>query len=106
MNSILIALIGATGVIIGSLVTILGQILKFHLELRIKKEQMKPRKELLKKMLEKDKDGWRKLETLQHVIGADSETTKMLLIEIGARASESGSNSWALIKYKPLPEKE
>ncbi len=103
MNSILIALIGASGVIIGAIVTILGQILKLHLEQRVKKDKMKPRKELLKKMLEKDKDEWRKLETLQHVIGSDSETTKMLLIEIGARASETGSDVWALIKYKPLP---
>ncbi len=33
-----------------------------------------------------------------------SETTKRLLLEIGARASEDGRPLWALIENKPLPD--
>jgi hypothetical protein len=42
------------------------------------------------------------LDTLSHVVGSDSETTKRLLIEIGARASENGRDLWGLIEDHPL----
>lgn len=55
-------------------------------------------------MLRSPKYQWRKLETLKHVIGADEETTKRLLLEVGARASEDGQPLWGLIERNPLPE--
>ena len=64
----------------------------------------KKRKEHLKSMLEKPgPTGWRKVKTLSSVIGANRETTTRLLIELDARGSESGNDSWAYIKDKPLP---
>ncbi|MFN0192236.1 MAG: hypothetical protein ACKVP5_09710 [Aestuariivirga sp.] len=64
------------------------------------------RKELLKKMLANDDWKWRTVSTLSHVIGADEETTKRLLLEIGARASEDGQPKWGLISRVGLPGKE
>ncbi len=49
---------------------------------------------------------WRKLETLKHVIGADEATTKNLLLQIGARASEDGQPLWGLLERNPLPKEE
>jgi hypothetical protein len=49
---------------------------------------------------------WRELETLMHVIGADAETTKRLLIEIDARGSEDRKDLWGLIKYHPFGKKD
>lgn len=40
------------------------------------------------------------------VIGADEETTKRLLLEIGARSSEDGRPLWALIRRQPLPSSQ
>ncbi len=54
-------------------------------------------------MLKDKSHEWRRLSTLMNVIGADEETAKRLLIEIGARASENGQPVWALIENKPLP---
>lgn len=53
-------------------------------------------------MLNHKEHTWRKLETLMHVIGANDEKTKRLLLEIGARASEDGQNLWALKSRAPL----
>jgi hypothetical protein len=47
---------------------------------------------------------WRSFDTLQHVIGADDETAKRLLIEIGARASEGKQTLWGLLIHHPLNE--
>lgn len=55
-------------------------------------------------MLRSQKYPWRKLETLMHVIGADEETAKRLLLEVGGRASEDGQPLWGLIERNPLPE--
>jgi len=101
-ENILIALIGVGGAVIGSISTLAGQWLIHCLKSKAEKEKEEPRRKLLKNMLESDKNEWRKLETLMHVIGADAEKTKSLLIEIGARASENGNELWALIKNKPL----
>ena len=55
-------------------------------------------------MLEDDRftDHWRKLDTLMHVIGANEETTKRLLLDIGARGSEDKQELWGLIKFHPF----
>lgn len=103
-ESIVIALIGVTGAVIGSVATIAAQWLSYHLQQCAMKQRDKPRKDLLLKMLQAPKCQWRKFETLMHVIGADEETTKRLLLEVGARASEDGQPLWGLVKRNPLPK--
>lgn len=63
------------------------------------------RKDLLLKLLNDGAHDWRELETHQHLIGADEATTKRLLIDIGAQASENGNPIWALIGKQLLPRK-
>ena len=101
---IVIALIGVAGAVIGSISTVVGQWLSHYLKEKASANRDKPRKNLLLQMLSSKKYQWRKLETLMHVIGADEKTTKRLLLEIGARASEDGQPLWGLIKRNPLPE--
>jgi hypothetical protein len=102
-ESIVIALIGVAGAVIGSIATIAVQWLSHFLQERATAKKDKPRKDLLLEMLRSPKCQWRKLETLMHVIGADEETTKRLLLEVGARASEDGQLLWGLIERNPLP---
>jgi hypothetical protein len=64
------------------------------------------RKSLLKSMLTDDKYEWRSLVVLSHVVGADEEKTKRLLLELSARASEDGTSKWALISRVGLPNEE
>jgi hypothetical protein len=49
---------------------------------------------------------WRKLLTLSSVVGADADTTRRLLIELGARGSEKigvgGDEVWGLLSKHPL----
>jgi len=103
-ESIVIALIGVIGAVIGSTATVATQWLSHRLTERTATEREKPRKNLLLEMLQSPKYPWRKLETLMHVIGSDEETTKRLLLEVGARASEDGQPLWGLIQRNPLPQ--
>ena len=102
-ENILIALIGVSGAIIGSLATMASQWLRDWLERRAAARRDTPRKQLLKAMLDHPQYAWRELSTLQHVIGADTATTQRLLLELGARASEDGRPLWGLISRNPLP---
>jgi len=43
------------------------------------------------------------MKTLSGVIGATRNETARLLIELDARASETGNDVWAYIKDKPIP---
>lgn len=105
-EKIIIAIIGVTGAVIGSIATVAVQWLRYYLEERSQEKKAEPRKRILKQMLKNPRHSWRKLETLMHVIGADEETTKRLLLEIGARASEDGQALWGLIERNPLPQSE
>ena len=105
-ESIVIALVGVIGAIIGSVSTLVGQWLLYNLKRRSEWQQDEPRRKLLKQMMENDRFEWRNLSTLMHVVGADEKTTQRLLLEIDARASEDGQDLWALISNKPLPGKE
>ncbi len=98
------AIIGLIGVVVGSLLTILGNIVMHCLKQRAEAKRDKPRKDLLRQMLEDQRfaDRWRRLETLSHVIGADEDTTKRLLLEIGARGSEDRQELWGLQRYHPF----
>jgi hypothetical protein len=102
-ESIVIALIGVAGAVIGSVATVAVQLLSHHLEENAAAKRDKPRKDLLLEMLRLPNYRWRKLETLMHVIGSDEELTKRLLLEVGARASEDGQPLWGLIERNPLP---
>ena len=101
------AIIGLIGVIVGSILTILGNIITHYLKQRAEAKHDEPRRKLLTQMLEDDRfvDRWRKLDTLMHVIGADESTTKRLLLELGARGSEDGQELWGLMKYHPFAKK-
>lgn len=102
-ESIVIALIGVAGAVVGSVATIAASIATHYLQEKVAAKRDKPRKGLLLDMLNRSEFQWRKLDTLMHVIGADEETTKRLLLEVGARASEDGKPLWGLISRNPLP---
>src|SRR5258708_3812573 len=100
---IVIALIGVAGAVVGSVATVAGSIVLHCLRARTAAKREKPRRNLLLQMLQNPDYNWRKLDTLMHVIGADEQTTKRLLLEIGARASEDGQPLWGLISRNPCP---
>lgn len=66
----------------------------------------KPRKELLKKLLEDPKHEMRSIETLCRVSGTQPEDCRKLLIEIEARGIRLKDNreGWVLLSRKPLSE--
>lgn len=95
---------GVAGVIIGSVLTMAIQWFKHRLETAEARKRDEKRKALLKTMLNNPgPKGWRTMKALSGVIGADRDETARLLIEIEARASETGNDSWAYLKDKPLP---
>ena len=97
--------------IAGGAIAILGQLIVHWAQQRDQRSLDKSREATLRHMLEPVNhpsdvtDGWRKMETLQRVIGADRETTARLLVNIGARGNEKTNDVWALIQHKPLPTK-
>jgi hypothetical protein len=99
-----IAAIGFIGVLLGSLAAFATPVAMHFLQKRSESKQDDTRKKLLQKMLNHPERTWRKLSTLSHVIGSDEETTKRLLLELGARASEDGQSLWGLISRNPFPE--
>lgn len=94
------------GVLVGGAIGVLGPIAKAFVDDYLARRRVDPlaeaRKALLRQMLEGELS-WRNLETLQHVIGADVDSTRSLLLEIGARASEDGQAKWGLISRNPFP---
>ena len=101
-EGVIIAFIGFGGVVVGAVLSIAGQ---FALNWRQERGQRmvdKARKELLRKMLERPEWTWRSFSRLKDVVGADDETTKRLLLEIGARGSEDGEPQWGLISRNPF----
>ncbi len=100
---IVIAFIGVAGAVIGAIAAVIAGIANSVLERRVAEKRDEPRKNLLLQMLKNPEYNWRELDTLSHVIGADEETTKRLLLRIGARASENGKPLWGLISRNPLP---
>lgn len=99
-----IAFVGLVGVITGAIITITGNVLLHWLQGRKGNALDGARKKLLKELLQAR--DWRKFSTLSRVVGADSDTTKRLLIAIGARGSEKpredGEEVWGLISKHPL----
>lgn len=102
-ESVVIAIIGCLGAIIGSIATVSVSILSNCLQDRKEEKICRPRKDMLISMLNHPTYSWRNLKTLSHVVGLDETETKNLLVSIGARASEDGNETWALISRHPLP---
>jgi hypothetical protein len=107
-NAYLTAIIGLIGVVVGSALTLLSKVVEHCLKERTIAQKDRPRKKLLLEMLEDNRftHHWRKLDTLMHVIGANEETTKRLLLELGARGSEDQQELWGLIKHHPFEKKQ
>ena len=93
------------GTAMGTLGTLGSVLLTHYLNGRKQSRIDKARKKLLKKTLtEARKTGWISVETLGHIIGADLDTTRALLIEIDARGSMLTDNEvWSLVSRNPLP---
>ena len=99
-----IAIVGLVGTIVGAATAVGGSVIVHRLQTRRKNALDASRTKLLDQMLElRD---WRKLSTLSSVIGADDETTRRLLVELGARGSERRREDedevWGLIRKHPL----
>lgn len=103
-TSFWISIVGLAGVIVGAIITAAGNFLLHWFKDRPHRKLDESRKKILEKMLRdtRFKDRWRKITTLSRVVGADEETTKRLLIEIGARGSEKDDGLWGLLEYHPL----
>jgi hypothetical protein len=95
---------GVIGVAIGAILQCFLDIFKDYVKGLRQKKIDENRKKLLQEALLNPPVGkeWRCIYTLMRIIGADRETTTALLIELGARGSESENDVWALIKNKPL----
>lgn len=96
-----VAWVGVVGVIIGSILTVFGNL---SIEWYKNRSQMKIDKAcqaLLKDMLQSY--NWRSLRIMSSVIGCSEEQTKAYLIAIGARGSEKEDGKWGLISRNPLP---
>ena len=95
---------GIIGVLVGGIVTTIGHLVIEHWKTKRARKRDDKRKQMLTRMLENPgPTGWRKMETMSAVIGASHDETARLLIEIDARASETGTDVWAFIRDKPLP---
>ena len=101
-SAITVAVVGLIGVVAGATITVLGNFMIHYFNDRPRKQLDEKRKELLREMLSDTRFQWRKSATLSRVIGADEETTKRLLIEIGARGSEREDGMWGLIDKHPF----
>lgn len=100
-----IAIIGLIGAVIGSVLTIIGNLALHWFKEKPKRGLDNKRVTMLKGMLDDDRfpDKWRKLTTLSEVIGASEEETKRLLFMAGARGSEKADGKWGLVKNHPFP---
>ncbi|HCU2042269.1 TPA: hypothetical protein OUI29_001922 [Pseudomonas aeruginosa] len=101
------ALIGFIGVIIGSILSIAGNLLFYWYQNRRTNSLDNLRKNLLRQMLDNSKlpEG-RSLETLSRVTGAEPEECRRLLIEIGARGFTlaRGGEGWTYVKNRQWSE--
>jgi len=103
-TSFWVAFVGFAGVIVGAIISVSGNFLLHWHQDRPRRKLDEGRKKLLEQMLRdtRFKERWRKITTLSRVVGADEETTKRLLIELGARGSEKDDGLWGLLEYHPL----
>jgi len=107
-TSFWIALVGLVGAIIGSVLTIFGNLILHKVKDKPQRELENSRISMLKTMLNDKRfsDKWRKLSTLSAVLGTDDQETKRLLFKAGARGSEKNDGKWGLVKHHPFPDSE
>ena len=100
------AWVGVAGAFVGGFFAFAGTILTHHLQSRKQSKIDGARKQLLKSTLKQaGGNGWMSINTLAHIIGANLDETRALLIEIEARGSMKTSREvWSLISRNPLPE--
>lgn len=103
-TSFWVSVVGIIGVVLGAVIAVAGNFVLHWFQDKPRRELDANRKKLLEIMLRDSrfKDRWRKLATLSRVVGADEETTKRLLIELGARGSEKEDRLWGLLEYHSL----
>ena len=104
-----VSLIGGIFGLIGAAVGTGGTILANYVTHRLGQKRQgrinEARKSLLKEMLTNaEGKGFMTLVTLARVVGADEETAKLLLLEIGARGNQLEKETWTLISRNPLPK--
>ena len=97
--------LGIIGVAVGAVGQFAIDHFRHRRETKSQRELDEKRKAYLRAMLDNPgPTGWRKMKTMSGVIGASREETARLLIELDARASETGNDSWAYRKNKPIPK--
>jgi hypothetical protein len=106
------AVFGLLGVLVGGILQIVAQYLtdrrsrELAQEARDRAEELdNARKAILDEML-RGGDLWRAIDVCSKVIGADSDTTRRLLVELRARGSAGDNEVWGLIERVGLPVKE
>lgn len=101
-ESLMIAIVAAGGVAVGAVISSIGQIaVVAYKDWRAHRDD-EVRRQLLRQMLDDPAHDWRSLDQLRHVIGCDAGTARQLLLEVGARASESGTDVWGYVSRHPL----
>lgn len=101
------AVFGLVGVVVGSVIGVVGTLGNTWLQQRAERRLDAQRKTILRKMLEDERYDWRELSTLCRVIGTDEHTARRLLVELHARGLEHGGQGrefWGLISRHPLAE--
>lgn len=93
------------GAAIGGFISLGTVALNHFLAGRKQRKIDKARKKLLHTTLKGAKGkGWMQVKTLAHIVGADLDSTRTLLIDIQARGSmDVNKESWSLISRNPLP---
>ncbi len=102
MDSGVLVLLGA---LIGATSTLCGIVLNGYIERTRKAETEAIPKTLLTKMLNGHRD-WRRLSTLTNVTGLSEADGKRLLLQLGARGSETNGALWGLISRNPLSDND
>jgi hypothetical protein len=90
------------GAIAGAAASLGGIVVTDLLQARRRAREAEPKRALLRKMLGAGHN-WRRLSTLSNVTGLSEQEAKQLLVEIGARGSETDSSLWGLVSRNPLP---
>lgn len=93
------------GAAIGGFISLGTAALNHFLAGRKQRKIDRARKKLLQTTLKgAGGDGWMHIATLAHIVGADLDTTRTLLIDIQARGSmKTDRETWSLISRNPLP---
>jgi hypothetical protein len=90
------------GALAGAVASMGGIVLTDYMKSYRKRRADAPRKRLLIDMLSAGRS-WRTLGTLANVTGLSESEAKRLLVQIGARGSETDPNLWGLLSRNPLP---